>query len=66
MEFQGMKRRIENLNNDFILKKKLAAQLIVYARKKKRGIITIHPDTPAITPITIKAGSDDLPFIVFF
>lgn len=41
-------------DNDPILKMEPAAQLIAYARKKKRGIITIHPDTAAIPPITIK------------
>ena len=31
-----------------------AAHLITYARKKGRGIITIDPNTAAVTPITLK------------
>lgn len=42
-------------DNDPILKMEPVTQLITYARKKKRGIISIHPDTAEVTPITIKA-----------
>ena len=31
-----------------------AAHLITYARRKGRGIITIDPNTAAVTPITLK------------